>query len=588
MDAESPEPKPARKSLFLSKEEARVLRYFRRHWRALLFALACGSLAGLASTAPVPFLKKFGDEIFTHGDPAELRRLAIALVFLAAAGAAAQYGQVFVLRNVGYRVVQRVRSELVRAYQHLSLDFLQRQKAGDLTSRAIADSLVIQTSVTAVVDVVGEPLKLVALAVWAVILAPKLTLLFAVVVPLLVWSVRMISRAIRRYAKRTQTGMGTSAGLISESISGAREVRAFGLEEQQLARFEKEHEGVLANAVKGARATAAGPAIITVIGAVAGALVIVAGGDMVLNKEITPGALLGFLGAVGMAYDPIRKLSKTYNQLAQVAGAAERIFVILDQPSSVPDRGTRLAPPLVESVAFENVVFQYGDHRVIDGVSFEAKRGEVVALVGESGAGKTTLVSLLPRFWDVTAGSVKIDGVDARDFTIASLRARIALVGQETFLFNDTVRDNIRLGRLDATDAEIEAAAKAAYADAFIRKLPAGYDTMLGERGTGLSGGQRQRIAIARAILRGAPILLLDEATSSLDSESEEEVQKALEVLMRDRITFVVAHRLSTVTNADRIVVLSRGRIVEVGSHRDLYSSNGEYRRLHDLQFRTA
>lgn len=600
-----------RKSYFglpLTREDLRVFAYLRPHWKTITVGFVCALLAGAFVAAPVAILKSFGDAMLEGGgDLEKLQNIAWAMLFLTIAASAAQYGQNYLLRAVGFRVVQRLRSELVQHYQRVSLDRVQTRKSGDLTSRVLADSQMIQVSTQILVDAVNEPFRLLTLLGVAVYMAPKLAALFAIALPLMLVLVRRINQAIRRYAKKTQAGMGESAGLLTESLAGAREVRAFGLEDYEVARFEKEHGEALAQALKGARATAAGPSLVMIVGAVASALVIWVGGSMVVKGALSLPSLLAFLAAVGVCYEPIRRITRTLSQVAHLSGAAERIFQILDEPTSVPDTGTKTTPAAVETIAFDHVSFTYergvedakdfgngnGEGArlakvVIHDVSLDVKKGEIVALVGESGSGKTTLLSLIPRFYDVQQGAVRINGVDVREQTLASLRSRIALVGQDTFLFHDTVRANIRLGRLDATDEEIEAAAKAAYAHTFVSKLPHGFDTILGERGLGLSGGQKQRLAIARAVLRKAPILLLDEATSALDSESEDEVQKALEGLMEEKAVLVVAHRLSTIKNADRIVVLSNGRVVEVGSHRDLIATGGEYRRLHDLQFRTG
>ena len=607
-----------RKSHFglpITSQDLRVFRYLRPHWKTIAVGFVCALLAGAFVAAPVAILKTFGDTLMAGGeDLTQLQNIAWAMLFLTVAASAAQYGQNYLLRAVGFKVVQRLRSELVDHYQRVSLDRITTRKAGDLTARVLADSQMIQVSTQILVDAINEPFRLITLLVMAIIMAPKLAMLFALALPVMLILVRKINQAIRRYAKKTQAGMGESAGLLTESLAGAREVRAFGLEDHEVARFEKSHGDALVQALKGARATAAGPSLVMIVGAVASALVIWVGGSMVMRGTLTLPALLAFLAAVGVCYEPIRRITRTLSQVAHLSGAAERIFQILDEPTSVPDTGKKIAPATIGTVAFDRVHFAYersvadaedfgpnagvasngnGNGRpsvktVIHDVSLEVKKGEIVALVGESGSGKTTLLSLLPRFYDVQGGAIRIDGTDIREFTLASLRSRISLVGQDTFLFHQSVRENIRLGRLDASDADIEQAAKAAYAHAFVQRLPQGYDTILGERGLGLSGGQKQRIAIARAILRRAPLLLLDEATSALDSESEDEVQKALEGLMADKAVLVVAHRLSTIKNADRIVVLSNGRIVETGSHKDLIAASGEYRRLHDLQFRTV
>jgi len=398
-----------------------------------------------------------------------------------------------------------------------------------------------------------------------------------------------LSQRLRSFAKKGQVSMGNMTMLLQETIQGNRVVKAFGMEAYEEQRFGEENERLFRLYMKGTRIRAFTNPMMEVLAAFGIAGVVWYGGHSVIVGGRTQGAFLAFLGAVLLLYEPFKGLAKTNTAIQQALGAAERVMELLDTPADVADRpGARPLLGIRQGIRFVNVGFAYEHEPVLSGIDLEIRRGEVVALVGQSGGGKSTIADLIPRFYDVLQGCIAIDGIDIREYTLASLRAQMAIVTQHTFLFNDTVRNNIAYGDVGKDMEAIVAAARAAHAHAFIMELPDGYDTVIGELGVKLSGGQRQRLAIARALLKDAPILVLDEATSALDNESERLVQAALETLMRNRTTLVIAHRLSTIRRADRIVVVARGQIVEQGTHEQLLALNAEYRKLYDLQFQDA
>jgi ATP-binding cassette, subfamily B, bacterial MsbA len=566
----------------------RLLTYLRPYvWPYFVCAIICMVLYG-GTNGVMPFLvRHIFDDVFTNKDLFALKVLPAIIIGTFLARGLFGFGSTYLTEYVGQRIIADLRSRLNEHIQHLPLSFFNRTSTGTILSRVTNDVTLVRSALT---DAVASVLKdgtslivLVAVAFWQDWL---LSLIAFVVFPASVLPMIRLSKRLRRFSTKGQVSMGNLTVLLQETVQGNRVVKAFGMEGYEQKRFAVENERLFNLFMKAARIRAFTNPMMEILAAFGIAGVVWYGGHSVIEGGRTQGAFLAFLTALFLLYDPFKALAKTNNIVQQGLAAAERVFEFLDTMTDVPDnpRGGRLAA-VSRGIAFQHVSFRYDHEMVLKDVSLEIRRGELVALVGMSGGGKSTLADLLLRFYDVTEGSITIDGVDLRDYSLASLRGQMALVTQHTFLFNDSVRNNIAYGNIDCDMDAIVAAAKAANAHDFILELPNGYDTVIGELGIKLSGGQRQRLAIARALLKNAPILVLDEATSALDNESERLVQMALETLMEGRTTLVIAHRLSTIRRADRIVVLSAGRVVEQGTHDELLALNAEYRKLHDLQF---
>jgi subfamily B ATP-binding cassette protein MsbA len=429
-----------------------------------------------------------------------------------------------------------------------------------------------------------------SVAAVVVVLGGKLAWVLLLFVPVIVYSSRKIGSRVRTTTRQGQDKLAEIQNILHETITGNRIVKAFNSEKWEISRFRGAARRLFRANLRSVAATAISSPLMDIFGVIGIALLLNLGREQVKHGEMTPGIFVAFITAVFSLYNPVRKFAQFNNNFQQALGASSEIFKFMDIEDDVREKPhARRLPAFSKNVQFDHVSFSYGcedaDARVLDGINLEVRRGEVVAIVGSSGSGKSTLVHLIPRFFDASHGRLLIDGNDVRDVTLASLREQVGIVTQETVLFNDTVRNNIAYGQPHVALKEVETAARAALAHDFIQALPAGYDEAIGERGVRLSGGERQRIAIARAILKNAPILILDEATSALDSESEALVQSALHNLMNGRTVFVIAHRLSTVRRADRIVVIENGTIADIGTHEDLMTKLGTYRRLYDLQF---
>jgi subfamily B ATP-binding cassette protein MsbA len=489
----------------------------------------------------------------------------------------------YLMSMVGLRAVMGIRNDLYRHMTSLSLDFYTKGRTGDLISRIMSDVSHIQGAITdVVVDVIKQPLIIMLNIPMAFIWGGRIAVVSLILFPIVAVPIALLGRRLRGITRKMQERTADITSILEETFSGMRIVKAFNMEQREVSKFEAVNKSVFGFFKKMLKVTVVQRPLVEVMGAVGSALAIGFG-----MQYLPPDRFVAFIGAMFIFYEPIKKLSKVNSSIQQSIGAGGRIFEIMDHPTMVTESpwAVRFTGE-VQEIAFDHVHFSYTPEKeILTDIDLTVHAGEIVAVVGGSGAGKTTLLNLILRFYDPTRGAVRINGKDIGDFTVTSLREQIGLVTQETILFNDTVRDNIAYGKPDATLEEIEEAARAAFADEFVRELPQKYDTLIGERGALLSGGQKQRIAIARAVLKNPPILLLDEATSQLDTESERKVQEALERLMQGKTVFVIAHRLSTIQKADRILVLEGGRIVQQGSNQSLLREEGPYRRLHDLQF---
>jgi subfamily B ATP-binding cassette protein MsbA len=500
------------------------------------------------------------------------------------------YFATFLMTDIGQRVVRDIRNQLFRHIVDQSAGFFARSSTGSLMSRITNDVNQIQQAVSETLgDLLREGLSLVAFAAVLFFMDWQLALVTVLIAPLAIHPLVRLGKRIRRSTRRSQEELEHLTHVTAEAFTGHRIVKAFGAEAHEAQRFRRAAHQVYRTNLKVTSTLAVLPALMELLGGAATVFLVWYGSRQIREGQLTEGEFLLFVVAALMMYTPIKKLSRVNASLQQAMAASERIFEVLDTHSEVRERPNAVVlQGLRHSIEFQHVAFLYDDRPskpILRDVSFRVGAGEMVAIVGLSGAGKTTLVNLLPRFYDVTAGAIRIDGVDIRDLTLASLRTQIGMVTQETVLFDESIASNIAYGSAGVSREEIEQAARAAHAHEFIAGLPDRYNTRIGERGQTLSGGQRQRIAIARAILKNAPILILDEATSSLDAESELLVQDALQTLMRNRTSFVIAHRLSTVRRADQIIVLERGRIVEIGKHDDLLARpSSVYSKLYSLQ----
>ncbi len=565
----------------------RLLQYLKPYvWPYFVLAMAC-MLGYSATEGALPFLVQWMmDDVFVKKDIAMLHYLPAAIIGIFLIRGSLNFGQSYLSDYVGLRIVQDARNLLARHLQFMSLSFFSRHPSGTLISRVASDATLLRSALTdALASFLKDTTSLIVLVVVAFVKDWFLASLAFVVFPASVLPVMRLSKKIKRFARRGQITTGTLTVFLQESIQGNRIVKAFGMEEYEIQRFTKESSRLFKQSLKGSRIRGIVTPMMELLAAFGIGAVVWYGGASVVAGGRTPGEFMAFMTAMFLMYQPFKSLTRTYTILHQGLAGAERVFEILDEPPSIQDKPDAIiAPRFAKAIEFHDVSFAYGSKPVLTHINLTIRAGEIVALVGMSGAGKSTLADLIPRFYDVTSGQITIDGVDIRDVNLASLRCQIGIVTQHTFLFDDTVRNNIAYGDPERGMDGIIAAARAAHADEFIRSMPNGYDSFVGEMGMQLSGGQRQRLAIARAVLKDAPILILDEATSSLDSDSERMVQEALENLMTQRTTLVIAHRLSTIRNADRIVVLINGTIAEEGTHEELLARKSEYSRLYSLQ----
>jgi subfamily B ATP-binding cassette protein MsbA len=562
--------------------------FMRPHVRRVVFAFLLMGLAAGSTAGRAWLMEPVLDRIFVAREGSLLLLIAGGALGLAFVKGLADYGEAVLMTRVGQRVIADVQISLFARLMRADLAYFHAHPSGTLISRFTSDAALLRNAAANILAGIGKDAVTVVFLVGVMFYQDWLLALVSFFVfPVAIRPIVAIGRRIRRVTANTQAEIGQFTTLLSQTFQGARHVKAYGMEQYEERRAGGLIERLFVLIDRGTRTRSRASPMMEVLGGTAIAVVILYGGHQVISGARTPGALFSFITALLLAYQPLKSLANLNASLQEGLAAAQRIFEVLDVEPMIRDMpGARALRMAGGEIRFDDVRFGYvPGTAAIDGLSLTIPAGHTVALVGPSGAGKSTILNLIPRFYDIERGSITIDGQDIRLVTIASLREAIALVAQEVSLFDDTVRANIAYGRFGASSAEIDEAARAAAADGFIRELPQGYDTIVGEHGIRLSGGQRQRIAIARAMLKNAPILLLDEATSALDSESERHVQRAVNALIRGRTTLVIAHRLSTIQGADLICVVDRGQIVETGRHPELLARGGVYARLHAMQF---
>ena len=566
----------------------RLLIYLKPYRMRLLLAAFFMLLTSGMIAAQSYLVKPAFDKVMINKDLRLLYLLPPAIIIVSILKGATSYARDYFMGFVGQKVVNDIRDRLYSHVASLSFSFFTRTPTGVIMSRITNDVNLVQGALTRAPSSFVQGLTtMIALTGYILYLNWRLASFTLIVLPLAGLAFSRFSRRFRKTSVQMQEQMGGLTIHLHETIAGMRIVKAFGMEGYESERFAQRNKSLFNSLMRSIKTTALSHPVMEVVSMLGTSLVLFFGGYWIIRGSMTVGEFLSFMTALVFFYRPLKELNGINNMLQDGIAAAQRIFEVLDtQPEIREQPGAVTISRNFASISFRNVSFRYEEALVLKDIDFTVSAGETIAIVGKSGGGKTTLVNLLPRFYDVTSGGILIDGQDIRSATIDSIRSCMAMVTQQTILFNDTVRSNIAYGSAGKSEQDIVLAARAAQADRFVRDLPQGYDTVIGESGVKLSGGQRQRIAIARAILRDAPILILDEATSSLDTESEREVQKALDTLMQGRTSFVIAHRLSTIMNADRIIVLKDGRIVEQGSHEELLARVGEYKNLYDQQFR--
>ncbi|MDF3033410.1 MAG: ABC-type multidrug transport system, ATPase and permease component [Alphaproteobacteria bacterium] len=561
--------------------------HIRPYGRYFGVALVLMVLAALSTSALPYLLEPVFDKVFTNGTPRLLMWVCGGIFLAFVVKGATSFGEAVIMTYVGQRIISDLQNRLFSHLMHLDLAFFHGTSSGDLLSRFTNDINLMRNAVaTTLVGIGKDSFTLVFLVALMFYRDWTLACIAFFIFPLAVFPILRIGRRMRKVTNNTQEELGSFTGRLTQVFQGIRVIKAYRAEDYEAKRAYAMTERIFALVYKSARVRSASHPIIESLGGMAIVIVIAYGGWQVMHHARTTGEFMSFILALLLVYEPLKRLSNMNANLQEGLAAAARVFKILDTAATIQDRPEAKPLPLVkEHIEFQDVRFSYPDGKMaLDGINLRIKKAQSIALVGASGAGKSTIINLIPRFYDIQHGAILIDGVDIRDVTLASLRQQIALVSQEITLFDTTIRDNIAYGSFNAPEAEIIAAAKAAAAHEFITVLPNGYDTMIGENGVKLSGGQRQRIAIARAMLKNAPILLLDEATSALDTDSERQVQAALKTLMEGRTTLMVAHRLSTVVEASKIYVLNKGKIVESGDHHTLLGSNGIYASLWQAQ----
>lgn len=567
----------------------RILSYIKPYMHRLLFAMVCTIMAAAGNLYIPWIIKDMIDEVLADKNGTMLNWIAASIIAIFIVRGLFWYGQNYLMSYVGQSVIIDIRAAVFKKLQRLSVSFYDKNKTGTIMSYVTNDVNALQSAmVENTIEMITEGFILIGSVVAMIYLDWRLTLFTVCTFPVVLWFMEFFGKKIRKTGGRIQECTADITSVLQESVASARVIKSFVREDYEVDRFEVENKANFRANMKNAQLMATLTPVVELVAAIGVTMIIWYGGNNVINGTITAGSLVAFLTYAVNISNPIKRLTRVIGNIQKALAAAQRVFMIIDMPEEIAEsRDAKQLPEVSGKVEFQNVSFAYNDKgNVITDLSFSVKPGEVIAIVGPSGAGKSTIANLLPRFYDVNKGDIKIDGHSVREVTLDSLREQVGIVPQETMLFNGSVYNNILYGRLDATKEEIEAAAKAANAHDFIMQLTDGYETKLGDRGVNLSGGQRQRIAIARAILKNPRILILDEATSALDTESERVVQEALDRLMVGRTSFVIAHRLSTVKNADKILVLEKGNLVESGTHDELLALDGLYAHLYKIQYR--
>ena len=573
--------------LKLKNRHKRLLALIKKNKFRLFLAMACMLVIAVASSATAFLVKPVLDDIFFNKDTTMLKIIPVVVVLIYFLRGLGMYGQDYLMNYVGENVIKDLRNDLYSRIQDLPIAFFHKEKTGVLMSRITNDVNIIKAMVsTAVTGSLKDSFSIVGLTFVIFYRDWKMALIAFVVLPIAFFPVVEFGRRVRRISTGWQEAMADLNSFLHETFAGNKIVKAFGMESYEKKRFFDKTLDLFKLEMKAVIARSLSSPIMEFLGGLGIAFIIWYGGYKVITGSSTAGTFFSFMAAVLMLYDPVKKLSGLNNAVQQGLSAADRVFDIIEMESDIKEKKDPITIKRgPHRVTFENVFFKYDDVMVLKDINLDVKAGDVLALVGMSGGGKTSLVNLIPRFYDVTRGAIRIDGTDIRDVSISSLRDQMGIVTQEPILFNDSIRNNIAYGKRNATDKEIIKAAEAAYAYDFIQNFSNKFDTNIGELGGRLSGGEKQRICIARALLKDAPILILDEATSSLDAEAEMLVQKALENLMKGRTTFVIAHRLSTIDYADRIVVIVNGRVKEEGKQEELISMRGEFFKLYQMQY---
>lgn len=565
-----------------------MLKYLRPYVGRLAIAGVCMIGVALLTASLAYLVKPALDKIFFEKDSRMLIIIPAVVGLVYIFKGFCDFGQYYLMAYVGQSVVRDIRQEMFEKLEEMSVGFFVRHSTGELLSRMNNDVSMIQGAMTnAITGMVRDAVTVVALVFVVFYRDFTLALMALVVFPLAIYPLLTFGKRLKRYSRRMLVSLEDITERLDETISGIRIVKAFAMEQYERERFTEVNQTLFNAFMRRFKVRALSNPVMETLGGFGVCAIVSYGGYQVIQGHSTQGTFFSFMAALLMLYEPIKRLNEVNITIQEGVSAGERIFALLDTPVDVTDRpGAKIIDTVKDGILFENVTFSYdGCEPVLRDVTLRVQAGEAIAVVGESGVGKSTLLDLVPRFYDVTGGRILIDGTDVRDITQKSLRENIGIVTQQTILFDDSIRNNIAYGRPDLSLDKVTEAAKAAHAHDFIMATPQGYDTLIGENGIKLSGGERQRIAIARAILKDPPVLILDEATSNLDSDSEKAVQEALETLMKGRTTLVVAHRLSTVRNADRIYVMVRGRVAEEGRHEELLAANGEFARLYNLQF---